>query len=412
MPVKAEIIAIGDEILYGQTLDTNSHWISQQLDLLNIKVHQKTTIGDTEEHILTTLKEAESRADIILITGGLGPTTDDLTKPCLAKYFNVGLTLNEEALEEITTLFNRAGRTMTIQNEKQAELPDNCEKISNTMGTAPGMWFEERGKVFMSMPGVPYEMKIMMERDVLPRLSKKYQKDVIVHRIVKTVGIAESRLADMIKDWQAALPSDQKLAYLPTHGQVKLRITGTGVSEKDIKAGIQKSIDQLLPIIDRYVFGYDEDELEAVIGTMLKAKNASIATAESCTGGNVAAAITKVAGSSAYFMGSVIAYDNAVKENLLGVSPSDLEEHGAVSEDVVKQMAEGVRKKLKTDVGISTSGIAGPGGGSEEKPVGTIWFGYSDGEKTVAKKMNFTKNRELNIKFAAVFALNMIRMNF
>ena len=412
MLIKAEIIAIGDEILYGQTLDTNSHWISQELDTLNIKVHQKTTIGDTEKHILTALKEAESRADIILITGGLGPTTDDLTKPCLAKYFGVGMTMNEEALEEITSLFNRAGRTMTIQNEKQAELPDNCEKITNAMGTAPGMWFEERGKVFMSMPGVPYEMKAMMEKDVLPRLGAKFQKEVIVHRIVKTVGIAESRIADMIEEWQSNLPENQKLAYLPTHGQVKLRITGTGAEEDIVRQHIQKSIDKLLPLIDRYVFGFDDDELEVVIGEMLKSKNATISTAESCTGGNVAAAITKVAGSSAYFMGSIIAYDNAVKQNLLDVSSSDLEKYGAVSEEVVKQMAEGVRKKLNTDVGISTSGIAGPGGGTEEKPVGTIWFGYSDGKKTIARKMNFTKNRELNIKFATVFALNIFRMNF
>ena len=412
MSVKAEIITIGDEILYGQTLDTNSHWISQKLDELSIKVYQKTTIGDTEDHILQSLKDAESRADIILVTGGLGPTSDDLTKPCLAKYFNVGLTLNEEALQEIKDLFNRAGREMTIHNEQQAELPDNCEKISNTMGTAPGMWFEERGKIFMSMPGVPYEMKTMMERDVLPRLASRFQKEVIVHRIVKTVGIPESRLADMIKDWQKALPQNQKLAYLPTHGQVKLRITGTGADESKIQEDIQKSINGLVPLISKYVYGYDDDELETVLGKLLMAKGATIGTAESCTGGNIAATITKVPGSSSYFMGSVVAYDNEVKKKALGVSTEALEKFGAVSEEVVKQMAEGVRLKLGTDVGISASGIAGPGGGSEDKPVGTVWVGYSDKDKTVARKMNFTKDREMNIRFATTFGLNMFRLNF
>ena len=347
-----------------------------------------------------------------MVTGGLGPTSDDLTKPCLAKYFNVGLTLNEEALQEIKDLFNRAGREMTIHNEQQAELPDNCEKISNTMGTAPGMWFEERGKIFMSMPGVPYEMKTMMERDVLPRLASRFQKEVIVHRIVKTVGIPESRLADMIKDWQKALPQNQKLAYLPTHGQVKLRITGTGADESKIQEDIQKSINSLVPLISKYVYGYDDDELETVLGKLLMAKGATIGTAESCTGGNIAATITKVPGSSSYFMGSVVAYDNEVKKKALGVSTEALEKFGAVSEEVVKQMAEGVRLKLGTDVGISASGIAGPGGGSEDKPVGTVWVGYSDKDKTVARKMNFTKDREMNIRFATTFGLNMFRLNF
>ncbi len=412
MPARAEIITIGDEILYGQTLDTNSHWMSGKLDDISVKVHQKTTIGDTEEHILQALEEATSRADIILITGGLGPTSDDLTKPTLAKYFGVGMELNEEALQEIKDLFNRAGRTMTIMNEKQAELPTNCEKISNTMGTAPGMWFEEGGKIFVSMPGVPYEMKAMMEKDVLPRLSQRFQKEMIVHRIVKTVGIPESRLAAIIKDWQENLPSNQKLAYLPSYAQVKLRITGAGTDAKALREEIQQSIDQLLPLIEEHVFGFDDDELEHVIGDLLKANGATISTAESCTGGNVAAAITSIPGSSNYFQGSVIAYDNEVKKSLLGVSEGDLQAHGAVSEAVVKQMAQGVRQRLNTTVGISTSGIAGPGGGTDEKPVGTVWIGYADEHKTVAREMHFTKNRELNIKFATVLALNMFRTNF
>ncbi len=412
MPATAEIITIGDEILYGQTLDTNSHWISEHLDMINIKVFQKTTIGDTEEHILTALTDASSRVDVVLITGGLGPTSDDLTKPTLAKYFGVDLVLNQEALQEITDLFTRAGRPMTIMNEQQALLPDNCEKVTNKMGTAPGMWFDENDTVYISMPGVPYEMKSMMEEYILPRLSKKFQKEQIVHKIIRTVGIAESRLADIIKDWQSSLPSNQKLAYLPSFGQVKLRITGTGSDRSVLDASIDTKVAELIPLIDEHVYGFDNDELEEVVGQLLLGGKCTLATAESCTGGNVAATLTSVPGSSAYFVGSVIAYDNSVKKKVLNVKEESLARHGAVSEEVVKQMAEGVRMALGADIGLSTSGIAGPTGGTPEKPVGTIWFGYSDKHRTIARKMQFTKNRQLNIKFATVVALNMFRVNF
>lgn len=412
MPTNAEIITIGDEILYGQTLDTNSHWMSGALDEINIKVHQKTTIGDTEEHILTSLKEAESRADVILITGGLGPTNDDLTKPTLAKYFGVGLVRNEEALQEIKDLFFRAGREMSELNEKQADLPTNCLKITNHVGTAPGMWFEANNKIFISMPGVPYEMKHMMERNLLPKLREKFNEEVIHHRIVKTIGVPESTLAEQIKDWEDHLPTHQKLAYLPTFGQVKLRLTSTGTNLNTLKKETEEQVEQLLPLISKHVFGYDNEELEEVLGNMLKAQNATIATAESCTGGQIAAAFTSVPGSSAYFKGSVVAYDNQVKIDQLEVDPSAIQAHGAVSEEVVKQMAENVRKLLKTDVGLATSGIAGPDGGTPEKPVGTIWLGYSDKDKTVAKKVQFTKNRQMNIQFGVMSALNLFRMNF
>ncbi len=412
MPTKAEIITIGDEILYGQTLDTNSHWMSGALDEINIKVHQKTTIGDTEDHILASLKEAESRADVILITGGLGPTNDDLTKPTLAKYFGVELIRNEEALEEIKNLFYRAGREMSTSNEQQADLPANCQKITNQVGTAPGMWFEVRDKIFISMPGVPYEMKHMMERNFLPMLHEKYAKEVIHHRIVKTVGVPESTLADQIKYWEENLPAHQKLAYLPTFGQVKLRLTSTGTDLEVLKKETEAQIQLLLPLISKHVFGFDNEELEEVLGKMLKSKNATIATAESCTGGQIAAAFTSIPGSSAYFKGSVVAYDNQVKIDQLGVDPKAIETHGAVSEQVVSQMAENVRKTLKTDVGLATSGIAGPDGGTPEKPVGTIWLGYSDATKTITRKVQYTKNRQMNIKFGVMAALNLFRMNF
>lgn len=412
MPVKAEIITIGDEILYGQTLDTNSHWMSSALDDINVKVHQKTTIGDTEEHILTALAEAENRAEVILITGGLGPTNDDLTKPTLAKYFDVTLIRNEEALQEITQLFYRAGREMSVMNERQADLPANCQKITNRVGTAPGMWFDVRGKIFISMPGVPYEMKEMMQRNILPMLRDRFTKEVIHHKMIKTVGVPESTLAEKIQDWENNLPAHLKLAYLPTFGQVKLRLTGTGQNLEALKAETEQQVNALLPLIERHVFGYDDDVLEAVLGQMLIAKKATLATAESCTGGQIAGALTSIPGSSAYFKGAIVAYDNQVKIDQLQVDPQSISQHGAVSEEVVTQMARNVRKILKTDVGIATSGIAGPGGGTETKPVGTIWLGYSDAEKTIAKKVQFTRNREMNIKFGVLAALNLFRMNF
>lgn len=412
MSLTAEIITIGDEILYGQTLDTNSHWISSELDAINVKVYQKTTIGDEEVHILESLKVAEQRADIILITGGLGPTNDDLTKPTMAKYFQVGLVLNEEALEEINNLFAQAGRPMSIMNEKQAELPENCKKIRNHVGTAPGMWFEERGKVFVCMPGVPHEMKSMMTRNILPEIKERFVNDVLIHKIIKTVMIPESRLAQLIEDWESSLPTHLKLAYLPTLGQVKMRITGSGADTSQLQKEIDDQVKLVLPFISEHVYGFDEDELEAVVGKLLSAKNATIATAESCTGGQVASHITSIPGSSAYFKGAIIAYDNQVKTDLLGVPNEILEAHGAVSEAVVRVMAENVRKVLKTDVGLATSGVAGPTGGSEDKPVGTIWVAYSDQHKTVAQKMMFTKDRKFNIHISTLAALNMFRLNF
>ncbi|MBR08687.1 MAG: competence/damage-inducible protein A [Rickettsiales bacterium] len=412
MPTYAEIISIGDELLYGQTLDTNAHWISAQLDLIGIKVKRRVTIGDVEDEILNALKEAEERADVILITGGLGPTNDDLTKPLLAKYFNVGYVLNESALQEIKELFNKRGREITEPNRKQAELPANCTKLTNSMGTAPGMWFDERNTIFVSMPGVPYEMKDIMSAEVLPRLSEKFSVGVILHKIIRTVGIPESSLAELIQDWEAALPNQLKLAYLPSMGQVKLRITAIGDDKTQLAKLINENVNTVLPLIQKYVYGFDDDELEKVVGETLLKHNKSIAFAESCTGGYLSHMITSIPGSSAYFKGSIVSYDYDVKVNSLDVNLAEMEEKGAVSEEVVVQMATAVREKLNADVGLSISGIAGPGGGTEEKPVGTVWICYSDKEKTIAKKFNFTRDRVLNIKFSALAALNMFRIHF
>lgn len=412
MTTIAEIISIGDEILYGQTLDTNSHWISGRLDEIGIKVGSKITIGDEREVILNSLKEASERADVVLITGGLGPTKDDLTKPLLAEYFGVGFTLNHEALSNIKALFEAVSREVTTLNEQQAELPENCTMIPNKLGTAPGMWFDENQTVYVSMPGVPYEMKGMMNDTILPKLSKKYIGGVIHHKIVRTIGIPESVLAEKIADWEEKLPKNIRLAYLPTYGQVKLRLTAIGDNRQKLEALVKEQVDLLLPQIEKYVYGYDTDEIEKVVGEMLLSKNQTIAFAESCTGGYISHLITTVPGSSAYYKGSIVSYDYDVKVHSLDVNQSVMEEKGAVSEEVVLQMARAVRKKLGADVAVSVSGIAGPGGGTEEKPVGTVWIGYSDGQKSVAKKFNFSKDRELNIKFSALAALNMFRINF
>ena len=411
MPSKAIILSIGDEILYGQTLDTNSHWISGELDKLGVQVLRKITLSDTREDILDTLREAENKADIILITGGLGPTNDDLTKPCLVEYFGTTLVRNEQVLENIANLFNARGREMTALNEAQADLPANCIPIMNTIGTAPGMWFERDETVIVSMPGVPYEMKRMMSETILPRLEAHHLDGGIYHRMIRTIGIPESKLAELIKYWEDQLPAAIKLAYLPTMGSVKLRLTAKGDDEEALQQLMKDQIDKVLPTIDKYVYGFDDEEIEEAIGRLLKSEGKTLAVAESCTGGFLSHKITSVPGSSAWFQGGYVPYSNKLKNEQLQVANETLEQHGAVSEPVVLALAENVRKAFNTDVAVSISGIAGPSGGTPDKPVGTVWIGYADATKTVAKKFQFTKDRAINIKFSALAALNMIRIN-
>ena len=411
MTATAEIISIGDELLYGQTLDTNAHWISHKLDEYNIKVFQRTTIGDDADQILNAFATAAERVDIVLITGGLGPTKDDLTKPLLAKYFGVGMVHHEEVLRDITLLFAKASREVTALNAQQAELPANCEKITNPVGTAPGMWFYENNTVFVAMPGVPYEMKSIMTESILPKLHEIFSKGVLHHHIIKTIGITESSLSDLIEDWEVNLPKHIKLAYLPTKGQVKLRLTGSGDDLNTLKQEIDALQMAIMPKIAKYVYGFGADSLEGVIGQLLNKNNLTLATAESCTGGYLAHMITSVPGSSRYFKGSVIAYSNEVKTAQLGVSTEDLLQQGAVSEEVAKAMAEGIRKALNADIAIATTGIAGPDGGTIEKPVGTVWIAYSDKYKTLAKKFNFSRDRTFIVHWSALAALNMIRLN-
>jgi len=406
----ADIITIGDEILYGQITDTNSQWISAELDHIGIKIARKTSVGDNETDILQLITEAESRSDLILITGGLGPTSDDLTKPCLAKYFNSHLIINEEVLNDLKGFFEKRGRELTETNKQQAYVPNSCKVIRNNYGTAPGMWFERNGKVFISMPGVPFEMKAMMTDTILPRLKEFFSTPFIYHRVVKTIGIGESFIADKIKDWEKNLPTSIKLAYLPSLGEVKLRLTALG-DESEVKPLVEAEAVKLNELIFEYVYTNQDESIEKVIGNLLKENNLTIAFAESCTGGYLSSLITSVPGSSAYFAGSVVAYQNEIKEKLLGVKPETLKEFGAVSEQTVKEMAEGVRLNLNAAIGVSTSGIAGPGGGTGEKPIGTIWIAYSDKQKTIARKLTLGKLRDVNIKQTATAALNLIRQS-
>lgn len=406
--ILAEVITIGDEILFGQILDTNTQWMSELLDAKGIRVIRRTAIGDNELEILNILAEAEGRADIILITGGLGPTSDDLTKPVMAKYFDSTISLHPIALQELTTMFQQRGFELTETNKKQAELPDKCEMISNKLGTAPGMWFERNGKIFVSMPGVPFEMKEMMEKIVIPRLLKYFKPPVIVHKLIKTVGIGESWLSDKIKDWEQALPTQLKLAYLPSVSMVRLRLTGTGADAEQLEKEIEEQISKVLPLIDAFVYGYDDESLDQAIGKLLIAQQKTIAIAESCSGGYISHMFTKTPGSSAYFQGSLVPYHDSQKTNILGVSSETIKQYGAVSEQTVIEMANLVRKKFNTSIGISASGIAGPGGGTPEKPVGTVWIAIADGNKTTTKMLKLGKTRVVNIQSTAIAALNLL----
>ncbi|MFC3414388.1 competence/damage-inducible protein A [Algoriphagus hitonicola] len=408
--IKAEIIAIGDELLYGQIVDTNSHWISQELDLKGVKVVRKTTVGDNRGDILKAFAEADKRADLVLITGGLGPTQDDLTKPLLAEYFDCPIREVPEAVEAITAFFKRRGREMTPLNVLQGHLPSCCTYVPNEVGTAPGMWFERNDTYWMSMPGVPHEMKKLMRDFVLPKLDRIFELPVIFHKLIKTAGIGESWLSDMINDWENALPDHIRLAYLPSLGHVKLRLTGFGTNLEKIQAEVEQQIRLVLPRIEKYVYGFDGEKLETAIAKLLKNSGKTLALAESCSGGYVSHLITTVPGSSAYFQGSVVPYHNQFKEKILGVSSETLKNCGAVSEETVQEMAQGVRNLFDSDFGLSSSGIAGPDGGSEEKPVGTVWIAVSNRKETKTKKLQLTQDRMLNIQLTGVALLNLLRI--
>ena len=405
----AEIITIGDELLIGQVIDTNSAWMGQKLNSIGVKVKQITSVSDDAEHIIAALTEARKRADLIFITGGLGPTKDDITKITLCRYFNTSLRFDEKSFEVITEIFKARGRGVTDTNRKQAEVPSNCEVLLNKWGTAPGMWFDDEGKVFVSMPGVPYEMKGIMENEVLPRLINRFKLPPIQHRTILTQGIGESNLSDLISSWEDKLPPYMKLAYLPSPGMVRLRISANGTNESALRSEMESEVKKLISIAGEYIYGFEEEKLESIIGELLRQQGKTLSTAESCTGGYIAHKITTIPGSSDYYIGSVIAYANRIKEKFLDVDPNIFEVHGAVSEQAVKAMAAHVKEKFGTDYSIACSGIAGPGGGTEEKPVGTVWLALATPEQVITRKFLLGRVRERVIMEASQNALNLLR---
>jgi len=407
--MKAEIITIGDELLIGQTIDTNSAWMGAELSSIGFEVVQITSISDKKNHIISTLKTKVGQADVVLITGGLGPTSDDITKQTLCEFFETKLVFCEEVYNDIEKMLIRRNFLMNDNNRRQAEIPESCRVLRNATGTAPGMWFEKDGTIFISMPGVPYEMKYIMTEHVIPELKSRFTSQHIIHRNIMTYGTFEARLAEILSDFEASLPDNIKLAYLPSSGVIKLRLSGNGTSRSKLESIVGEQLDKLYKIIPEFIYGENEESLEMVTGKLLSNKNQTLSTAESCTGGRISQLITSVPGSSAYFKGSVIAYDNSVKTGILGVSSDLINKWGAVSRETVVKMAEGVRALLNTDYAVATSGIAGPTGETDEKPVGTVWIAVASADATVAEKYTFGNDRNINIMRFSLAALNLLR---
>jgi nicotinamide-nucleotide amidase len=404
----AEIITIGDEILIGQIVDTNSAWMANQLNLIGVSVKQITSVSDDEQHIIEALAQAEKRADIILITGGLGPTKDDITKKTLAKYFNMGFRNDAGALEMVRQIFEKYKRPLLDINIQQADVPDGCEVIVNKNGTAPCMWFEQNDKIFVSMPGVPYEMMYLMDDEILPRISSRFKLPSIVHKTILTANIGESFLAKEIEEIEDSLPAHIKLAYLPKLGQVRLRLSAKGDNETSLKAEVAGYAKQIISKVNKFVVIDEDIPLEKAILNIMKERGLTLSTAESCTGGYIAHLITQHPGCSSVYWGGAVAYAYELKESILGVKENTLSTFGAVSEQTVTEMAEGAVKHFKTDYAIAVSGIAGPDGGTEDKPVGTVWIAISSKDKTVAKVFNFSNKRIQNIERSAASALTML----
>jgi nicotinamide-nucleotide amidase len=406
--VNVSIITIGDELLIGQVIDTNSAWIAQQLNKSGIRVKRRVAVGDVWSEIWKALDEEAAQADVILITGGLGPTADDITKPLLCEYFGGRLVRDEAAYNNVKYLFEVVfKRDFTERNIKQADVPDVCTVIQNKRGTAPGMLFRKEGKIFVSMPGVPHEMQGMITDDVIPLLQKEFNPGQIIHRTLLTFGIGESMIADMIQDFEETLPTNIKLAYLPNYGMVRLRLTANGGEETEQL--IQEKFTQLQALVKEFLVTDMDEQMEAVLGKLLLAKNKTISTAESCTGGLIAYMLTSMSGSSVFYSGSVVSYSNEVKSDVLGVDKTILQEHGAVSEPVVLQMVKGVLQTIGTDYALAVSGIMGPTGGSEAKPVGTVWIAVGNRDKQEAQKFHFRFDRQRNTQLTAVNALNLMR---
>lgn len=410
--MKATIINIGDEILIGQIVNTNASWMADQLNQSGIAVQEVVVISDTQAAILAAVDLALSQTDLVLITGGLGPTKDDVTKKALADYYGMSMAYHEPSFKNIQQLFAQYGRVADERYIVQAEMPEGATILINKVGTASGMWFERDGKVVVSMPGVPREVYYLLQQEVIPRLQRQYHFPTILHHTILTTGKGETDLAEMLEDFENNLPSNIKLAYLPnsTLGFVRLRLSAYGEDAMVLESQLENYVSELPPILGTLIFGENKDTIEKAVGQLLLQKGYTLGTAESCTGGNIAHKITSVSGSSGYYEGSVVAYSNRIKQQLLQVKENTLEEHGAVSEEVVIEMARGTQQLMDVDCAIAVSGVAGPTGGSTEKPVGTIWIAIVKGKDCYTKRLKLGKDRLQNIERTTTIALNLLRL--
>jgi nicotinamide-nucleotide amidase len=409
--MNAAIITIGQEILIGQIVDTNSSWISYQLNGIGINVQRIISISDSEDDIINTLNQLVKDFDFVITTGGLGPTSDDITKLALCKFFGCRLVVHEQSLDKIKHLFSSRGLPVTELNLKQAEVPEICEPLLNRLGTAPGMWFKVNNCNIISLPGVPFEMTEIMRENVLPRISQLNNQQVIVHRTLHTFGFPESFLAEKLSKWEKDLPESISIAYLPSPKSIRIRLSSTGINKEIIEALIQEQIEKLQTIIPENLFGFNEnDTMASVVGSLLMQTNSKLSVAESCTGGNISHLLTMTPGSSEYFTGGIIAYSNQIKTRVLEVDEQLITMYGAVSQQVVEAMAQGVRKLMMTDYAIASSGIAGPDGGTEQKPVGTFWIAIASKRSTQSIIFRLGIDRERNIERGSVSALNMLRL--
>lgn len=410
MSYQAIIITIGDELLIGQTIDTNSAWLARELNQLGIAIKTRIAVSDKAQAIKEALDQGMPQADIIILTGGLGPTSDDITKPFLSNFFGMPLVVNETVLSHVKQLFAKRNRPFLDANLRQAEVPDGCQVLFNRMGTAPGMWFEKEGRIVISLPGVPFEMQTITSEEVLPRLRSRFQGYAIIHKTLVTIGVGESYIADKISDIEAGLPANISLAYLPSAGYVKLRLTTEGTDRSALQAAVDVHASLISQRLGEVVAAQEDLLPEEIVARLLIANRLTLGLAESCTGGHLANKLTNLAGSSSFFNGSVVSYANEVKTRLLHVPEDILLTEGAVSEATVTKMAEEARILMNVDIALSISGILGPGGGTEEKPVGLVWMAVADKHRTISKKFNFFYDRLRNKEMAAHAALNMIRL--
>lgn len=409
--MKATIVTIGDEILIGQIVDTNSGFIAKSLDKIGVEINEMISISDDKKHILDTFAALQNKVDLVIITGGLGPTKDDITKKTFCDYFEDELVVDQKVLAHVTQLIEGFyKRTITQIDKDQALVPSKCTVLHNQVGTAPGMWMKKENTVFISLPGVPYEMKYLVEHEIIPKVVREYKRPYIIHKTILTYGQGESLVAERIEDWENNLPEFIKLAYLPAPGRVRLRLSARGTDKEKLEAALEKNVNSLDAIIHDIIVGFDDDEtLEVVIGKMLTKQNKTISTAESCTGGKIAAVLTSVSGASKYFKGSVVSYATAVKIDVLGISESLIKENSVVSKEVVSAMALNIKKMMKTDYAIATTGNAGPLKGDSNAEVGAVFIALATPSEVIVEEFNFGQPREKVIDRAVIKSLELLQ---